>query len=292
MEERELAEANFNDLGPVPRLCIDFSKDPGRRMDYEGARHTIISDLTPEKIRNFVALGGAKDMDAQSHSIFLIRRPEIDDVRTSHLTPISPAVEMKLMAAIKLMRRLDQIDLYRRFASPPPSRVVAGLLYEPLGHTRLCEGTFLWLREMTRHTEQTLIHWRCDSEAEDLGILVRFPPKEAIVYKPNMTSVQRSRLHVPKARNQAGFDSFFLGEFLYIFQLTIARKRDIKPRIRGFFDRLEDLPPKELWRFVLITPPDIHVDVSAPAEVATFLEDVTLYSAHLELATEDDYFPE
>ncbi len=242
----------------------------------------MISRLTPEIFRNVVTLGGALDMDAQSHSIFLVRRPEMDDVRRSYLAPISATVEMKLMAAINLMQWLDKIGLYRSFEFVPASRVVAGLIYESLGHTRLCEGITLTLKRMTRCKE---FHWKHEMLASNSvsgEIPIHLPPNGAIIYEPGMTSVQPYQLHVPKARNQPGM-SFLLGDFLYIFQLTLAEKHDIKPCIEEFFDRLENLPPKAHWRFVLITPPESQVDVHAPSEVATFLEDVTLYSAHLKI---------
>jgi hypothetical protein len=252
----------------------------------------MISQLhIPEVFLHFVARGGILDMTAQTHSIFLIRRPEIDDVLRSCLAPISATVEIKMMAAINRMQRLDRINLYLRLKSVPASRVVAGMLYESLGHTRLCEGIILPLKRMTRRKEGELFHWKHETPTSNSmsdNILIHIPANEAIIYEPRMTSVQRYHLHVPKARNQPGFDSFFLGDFLYIFQLTRAETHNIKPCIVEFFDGLENLPPKAHWRFVLITPPDCHVNVNAPSVVATFLEDVRLYSAHLEIYLSDD----
>ena len=227
-------------------------------------------------------------MDDQSDSIFLIRRPEIHDVKRLYLAPISATVEMRLMAAINRMQPLDRIYLYKSFELLPVPRVAAGLLYESLGHTRLCEGIILTLKRMTSCREQNLFHWKRETPASNSvsnEISIYLPPNEAIIiYEPGMTSVQPNCLHVPKARNQPGFDSFFLGDFLHIFQFTVAEKHDINPRMEEFSDGLEKLPPKTYWRFVLITPPDCaEVDVIAPYAMATLLNNVTLYSAHLEI---------
>jgi hypothetical protein len=90
---------------------------------------------------------------------------------------------------------------------------------------------------------------------------------------------------VPKARNQVAFDSFVkLDTFLYIFQITVAKKHDIKSGIDDSLSKLQTiLPPKANWRLIFIIPPGCEVDVKAGSEVEEFLEGVTLYSAHLEI---------
>jgi len=142
-EQWDLAEANFKELRPIPRLCIKFAKHPDLRIDYETVRQATISRLTPQILRDFVAQGGALDMDVQSQSIFIIGRLEVDDVERAYIEPISANVEMQLMATINEMQPLDRIDLYHAFAFVPATKVVAGLLYESLGHARSSGNTLL-----------------------------------------------------------------------------------------------------------------------------------------------------
>jgi hypothetical protein len=101
-----------------------------------------------------------------------------------------------------------------------------------------------------------------------------------------LTSVEPNHLLVPKARNQVELDSFFiLGQFLYLFQFTVANNHDIKKRIEEPLPGLLNiLPPKMNWRFVSITPPGCEVDVKATSEVEQFLEGMTLHSAHLKIS--------
>jgi hypothetical protein len=120
----------------------------------------------------------------------------------------------------------------------------------------------------------------------DSETLVRFPPETEITYEEDkLRSVEPNHLHVPKARNQAAFDSFFkLGAFLYILQFVVAKNHGIEKCIEESLSRLQNvLPPKANWRFVFITPPGCEVDIKAISEVEKFLEGVTLYSAHLEI---------
>jgi hypothetical protein len=67
---------------------------------------------------------------------------------------------------------------------------------------------------------------------------VSFPPNIGIVYE-ELESVEPNRfnrLHVPKARNQVALDSFFiLGQFLFIFQFTVANNTTSKKASRNPF---------------------------------------------------------
>jgi hypothetical protein len=116
-------------------------------------------------------------------------------------------------------------------------------------------------------------------------IIEFFPPNAATIYKGSLASVSPNCLHVPEARNQAALDSLFqFDEIFYIFQFIVSMGHDIKESIQYTLSGLlNTLPPKTNWRFAFITPPDCEVDVNAIPGVETFLEGVTLYSAHLEI---------
>jgi hypothetical protein len=248
----------------------------------------MISKLTTENIRNFTLDGGTLDLDGGSHSIFLVKRNDLDDLSGAYIKPISADVSRRLTRRINRLQWLERIDLYHSFASVNESRAMAGLVYESLGHAILQEGTRLIFKPMVRTYARKLYHWKAPGEEQTTNpdsseITVDFPSNTAIVYRGAGTPIRSKRLYVPKARNQPAIDSFFLfKKKLFIFQLTVANTHDIKRGIEGFFAGRVDIPPKTDWRFVFITPGS-EVTVKATPDVKNFLEEVTLYLAHLEI---------
>ncbi|KAF8506812.1 hypothetical protein F5888DRAFT_1798045 [Russula emetica] len=273
-EQRNLAEGYFKNFGPTPRICIDFVQDPAQRVDHEYHCQAMISRLTSDRLRQFVVNGGDLDLDEFSHTIIMIRRNEI-------------------MSIINELQLLNRIDLFHTFASVNATKVVAGLAYESLCHTRLQEGIRLTLKPMVGRQERKLYHWKSPGEGQasnsmevdDSEITEFFPSNTAVIYGSELTSVAPNRLYVPKSRTQVALDSFFqLDAMLHIFQFTVASSHDIKERIeKSLSGLLNILPPKTNWRFVFITPPGCEVDVTVASKAEKFLEGVTLYSAHSEI---------
>lgn len=58
-EQQAIAMANFEKLGPIARICIDFAKDPGRLPAYKQYSEAVITDLTPQSFPRFALNGGA-----------------------------------------------------------------------------------------------------------------------------------------------------------------------------------------------------------------------------------------
>jgi len=224
----------------------------------------------------------------------MVTRNEVEDLEEAHVEPISANVEMELTMTINKLERLQQIDLYHTFTSVDATKVVAGLLYESLGHILLQEGIALTLKPMIRSQPREFVHWKSRGEVQEQNsmdmdnteISETFPPNTATIYEGRPSSVLPNRLHLPTVRNQVALDSFFqLDSIFYIFQFTLAKDYDIKKGMKESLSGLLNiLPTKTNWRFVFITPPGCEVDVKAVSEeVVTFLEGVTLYSAHLEI---------
>jgi hypothetical protein len=63
-----------------------------------------------------------------------------------------------------LVEQLDQVSFYHTFADVNATSVVAGLLFESLGHARLMEGITLTLRPMIKSQWRTLFHWKSRGE--------------------------------------------------------------------------------------------------------------------------------
>jgi hypothetical protein len=290
-DQQKLAEANFKELGPIPRICIKFVRDQNLLRIYKKRCEVTIKRITYDSLRRFVLDGADLDLDVASH-VFLIRRNEVEVLEDAYLEPISANVEMQLMRTIDELQWLERIDLYHTFASLDATKAVAGLMFESIGHTLLQRGTTtLTLKPMIMSQKRTLFHWKSQGEEQvpnsvnDSEISEFFPPNPAIIYEGRLTSVVPNCLHVPKARNQVALDSFVqVDPIFYIFQFTVAKNHDIKIGIKDYLSGLQEiLPPKTDWRFVFITPPGCEVDVNATSEVKEFLEGVRLYSAHMEV---------
>ncbi|KAF8489067.1 hypothetical protein F5888DRAFT_1872903 [Russula emetica] len=144
-EQQNLAEDTFKNLGPIPRICIGFVKDRSLLRAYERDCQVMIMGLTEHSLRHFVLKGVILDLDAESHTIFIIRRNEVDDLEEAYLEPISANVKMQLMIAIDTMQQSKRIDMYHAFASVTAARAVASLVYdltiEFCRHIRRCLNT-------------------------------------------------------------------------------------------------------------------------------------------------------
>ena len=284
-EEQDLAEDHFENLGPLPRLFIGFVRNPEQLTGYELDRRDKIAGLTSDSLRHFVQKGGDLDLDAESQKLFLVRRDDLDELKIASIGPITANVRMEITTVLDKMRRLDQIDLYHHLASYNASRKVAGLVYESVCHTLLQEGAELRLWPMFKYLMQRNFHWETQVNAMDQDELaVNFPQNSAFTYGDDQTSVERGRLHVPKASNKFTNDSFFLlGETLYILQFTMASRHDIKKTMEvSFSNLLNSFPPKTNWRFVFVVPPGHNVNASATPTMEESLRGVALYLAHLD----------
>jgi len=284
-EQKNRAKDAFKNYGPTARICINFVKSPNLLRQYENDLHNTALDLTADRLRHFVQKGKELDLDAESHTLFIVRRNEAEDLENEYLAPISANAETCLMIIIDTLQRLERINLYRDFASVPPTRAVAGLLYESLGHTRLQEGIELKLKPMRKEGKlRTYLHWKTEG-VEQTGNSVTFPANAAVIYGGTPASIEPNRLYVPNARNQVAFDSFFmLDQTLYLFQLTVANDHDIKEGIKDYLSGLlRMLPPEANWRFVFITPGgDLDVKAKDTVKVERFLSGLELYTADLE----------
>ena len=295
-EQQNLAEATFKKLGPIPRICIDFVEDQSLLRAYEEHCQAMVMGLTEHSLRHFVLKGVVLDLDEESHTIFIIKRNDVDDLTKAYLEPISANAKMQLMMAFNSLQQFKRTKLYHTFASVTAARAVAGVAYESLGHTHLLEGITLTLKPMIKLSpsqQQRHFHWKSQGEEQgsnsmdldDSGMSVIFPPNTAIIYEGRLTLVKPNHVHVLEVRNQVALVSFLkVGQILYIFQFAIANNHDINNSMEESLSGLLNiLPPKANWRFVFITPPGCEVDIKGTSTVEKFLEGVTLYSAHLEI---------
>ena len=210
-EQTNRAKDAFKHYGPTARICINFIRSPNLLSRYERRLHNTASNLTADRLRHFVENGKELGLDAESQTLFIIRRNKVENLEIGYLAPISANVETPLMMTIDTLQRRERINLYRNFASVPPTRAVAGLLYEPLGHMRLREGIELKLKRMRKEGKlRTYFHWKTQG-VEETGISVTFPANRVVIYyiplyiRHPRSLVRYSSGHISHSSSQAIF---------------------------------------------------------------------------------------
>ena len=163
-EEQNLAVDSFEISGPIPRICIDFVQDWDELLDYEIRCQDMVAQLTYHSLRRLVLDGGTLDLDADSHTVFIVRRHEVDNLARAYLEPRSANVERNLMTAINKLQQFEQVNLYHAFASVDSTKAVARLMYESLGHARLQKGITLTLKLAIKRKGRKYFHWNFQHE--------------------------------------------------------------------------------------------------------------------------------
>jgi hypothetical protein len=132
-DQQDLAEANFKKIGPIPRACINFVRDPIQLRAYETRSQHAIANISCHTLRRSLLDAGNLDLDVASRGIFVIRRKEVEDLERAYIEPISANVEMKLRATTNKLQPLEKIELYHTFVSINSTKVIAGHVFESPG---------------------------------------------------------------------------------------------------------------------------------------------------------------
>ena len=102
----------FDLLGPVPRLCIDFSSD--ELEEYKQAVNMALSDITVKTIEKLIKDTSALSMDKVSHKLCLLSRRQRDNVHSpAVVAPITPSIQSRLSTRFRNLHRDEQIRLYK-----------------------------------------------------------------------------------------------------------------------------------------------------------------------------------
>ena len=128
----------FDQLGPIPRLCIDYQINPMGMSLYEWDLDTAISEITPDKLESLVRRAPIADLgtDSVAHTIVLLRRESLDDVCSRGVViPITPYIQSRLSNRFRNLERKEHLRLYRAFATVPEGRRMTGVFFEALAQT-------------------------------------------------------------------------------------------------------------------------------------------------------------
>jgi hypothetical protein len=128
----DLINEIFDELGPIPRLCIEYGED-----ELEGYREDLNNALGNISIDNLEKLAAAgMEMDVTSHKVCLIRRFDSTGLRFSKkvkVSPITPYVASRIAFQLKNAQRDELIRLYKKFIHDPSTRKMAGDIFKATG---------------------------------------------------------------------------------------------------------------------------------------------------------------
>jgi hypothetical protein len=128
----DLINEIFDELGPIPRLCIEYGED-----ELEGYREDLNNALGNISIDNLEKLAAAgMEMDVTSHKVCLIRRFDSTGLRFSKkvkVSPITPYVASRIAFQLKNAQRDELIRLYKKFIHDPSTRKMPGDIFEATG---------------------------------------------------------------------------------------------------------------------------------------------------------------
>jgi hypothetical protein len=265
----------YDRLGPTPQLCLDFFKDAYLRKRYEDDLRKAISSIKSESLEALFDAAGTLEMDELSHKICMIRRDSLENVASLPIVEaISPYVRSKLVYQIRILKRRDQVRLYKRFAKTSDSRALAGIAFEAAGQAMLQDGIDLALVPMVHlpskmndrrpqwHSSHVLL---CDAALEQLRqdvltktLNIQVRPDRVFEYTDNgPLFIEANVFYLPSLSNQVAFDAFILLDgIIYLFQFTIGKHHDIKPGLKDFFATCSGIPAMKNWRIVFIVPPN------------------------------------
>ncbi|KIM86220.1 hypothetical protein PILCRDRAFT_816150 [Piloderma croceum F 1598] len=293
----------FEELGPTPRLCIEYASDPEKLQHYKMELNRAISNITTEKLEELIRKSSALAIDAVSHKICLINRCDQKNMRSGPLvSPITDSIKSRLSNQFRNLQQAERIRLFKLLERVPGTRATAGIFYEPQAQYLLQQGRRLDLIPMVKlengrkkrsgtgkraprppwHSSHVYIRntsleiSRQQALGQQFSVDIR--PSKTLEYTDDgLESLEPNVFYIPEKTNQSALDSFILvDDILYIFQMTIGPIHDIN---RGLIDSADryHFPSKDKWRSVFIIPPNLILMVPQPWKLA--LRGLLLYSA-------------
>ncbi|EDR06023.1 uncharacterized protein LACBIDRAFT_294751 [Laccaria bicolor S238N-H82] len=109
----------FDQLGPTPRLCIDFQLNSEAMSRYELDLRTALSKVTLNDLELLLSTARCGDMgtDTLSEKIALLSRESLDDMHSQGVVnPITPYIQSRLANRFRNLEHKELLRLYKAFA--------------------------------------------------------------------------------------------------------------------------------------------------------------------------------
>ena len=124
----------FNELGPIPRLCIDYDED--ELHAYRQDLKEVLENLSIDNFQTAVTGVEGLNMNAISHKLCLIRRLDQFSIRFSNavkVLPITPSVGSRIVIQFGKADHMALQRLYKKFVSRPSTREISGNVFKAYG---------------------------------------------------------------------------------------------------------------------------------------------------------------
>ena len=274
----ECVNGVFNELGPTPRLCIDYLCSPGQ-IELEQYRQDVqqaILNITTSDLQRLLQDSRSLTMNAVSHKLCLISRQDGENAYSGPIvSPITSSIKSRLANRFRTLERGEQIRLYKYLSKVPGSRAMAGIFFEAAAQGCFQDGVALELLPMVRlpysqgknnprwYSSHVFLHnatleaarQQALQEQQSLIIPRDLPIVEYTDDGPS--SITSDVIYVPELTNQAALVSFILKkDLLYIFQFSVGKDHDIKPGLIDFIRKCPGPPSMDMCRFVFVHPPN------------------------------------
>ena len=285
----------FDQLGPTPRLCIDYQLDSVAMSQYEWDLRITSSQFTSNKLELLLstATNGDFGIDSLTHKIALLSRKSSDDVYSEGVViPITPYIQSRLSNRFCDLERKEHLRLYKAFARVHEGRKMASVFFKVLAQTALQEGITLKLVPMVKLEEarkgaprwcsshEFLTNSQLEEQCQQvLTHLVIRPIRREEFPDNKHLSLARNVMYVPEVDNKVALNSFILlNDGLFIFQFTIADTHDIKQGLLDFFkEYVVPSPSPSSWNFLFIIEPKRKLICLQPQNAT--LPELKMYSA-------------
>jgi len=292
--QRTRAKEVFLEYGPIPRLCIDFVKDPPELDDHLDNLRRAISRLTLDSLLSVVRMGENFDADL-SHSIILVQRKDTNDLRAHTVEFISLPVKRLLKKQLMAVEQKERLRTYLLCAGAQDLRIVTSIVFESLVQLQLQEEITLTLVPMVNVPTPQMGNAKWESQPSSRvdaaypPFRIQFKPTNVVEYDGSkLSGLQAGVFYVPTSSNESAFDSFILvDQVLYIFQFSIAASHEIKEGIAKLLSQptLEAKLQGVEWRFVFVIPSGstIVCPESNGAELKRFWARARLFTAEIDI---------
>jgi hypothetical protein len=298
----------FNELGPIPRLCIDYDEDELRA--YRQDLKEVLDNLSIDNFRKAVTGVEGLNMDAISSKLCLIRRLEQSSIQFSNavkVLPIMPFIGSRIALQLRNADHMEMQRLYKKFVSHPSTREISGIVFKAYGHRTFTHNIYIRYFPMVRiggskvsknknqpqwHSTDAKLSPQLLGDKPQAALRKRrdlqLRPWESIQYTSRKLhkrlTIRSDVYYLPAFPNQFGFDSFVVHDnILYLFKFTIKATHDIEDFFECF-DNCTGLPPRKDWRFIFVRPPEVRNTLKCPFQSTDALRDLTLYSTEVYMA--------
>jgi hypothetical protein len=141
----------YDELGPIPRLCIDKLLEPHGLKIYRDELSNALGEVSTTRLEEIIRESAALSMGSLSSKICLIRRVYRQKITFDYrITPITDDVGAQINARIQMLTSQQRVHLYKTLSYLPSTRVMAGKVFEPFCQLRFQSRIHIKLISMVR----------------------------------------------------------------------------------------------------------------------------------------------